>query len=121
MASSAKFDDNISKKAFIEAFKKSFGNITQSSKAAGIDRQTYYNWMNQDVDFKYAIENIQPDELFLDFVESKLVQKINDGDTACIIFTLKTKGKKRGYVEHSIIEVESEKLANVIKWFGQNE
>tara|TARA_Y100001963_G_C6652892_1_gene386622 strand:+ start:156 stop:527 length:372 start_codon:yes stop_codon:yes gene_type:complete len=87
------------KEKFIEAYKKTFGNITQSAEACGVHRQTYYDWCNADEDFKKEIEALQPDERFLDFAESKLVKKMNEGDTASIIFALKTKGKKRGYVE----------------------
>lgn len=87
-------DNSLQKKTFIDAYGKSFGNITQSCKAADISRQTYYNWMLNDSEFKSAVDLTEPAEVFLDFLESKLIQRINDGDTTAVIFALKTKGKK---------------------------
>ena len=97
-------DNNLLKKGFIDAYQKSFGNISQSCKAVGIARQTYYNWLN-DEEFKTELKSIEPSELFLDFLESKLVERVNKGDTTATIFALKTKGKKRGYVERQEIDL----------------
>ena len=96
-------DTNLTKKAFLEAYKKSFGNVAQSCKAVGIVRQTYYNWLQNDNEFNKEIQDIEPKEEFLDFLESKFVERINKGDTTSIIFGLKTKGKNRGYVERQEI------------------
>jgi hypothetical protein len=93
----------LKRKAFLEAYKKTFGNISISCEKIGINRGTYYNWI-KDEEFKKEVDNIEPDEAFVDFAEFALLNKIKDGDTTAIIFTLKTKGKKRGYIETQKIE-----------------
>jgi uncharacterized protein (UPF0262 family) len=100
-------DTKLQKETFLETYKRSFGNVAQSCNTVGIARQTYYNWLEKDNKFKEAINEIAPKDLFLDFVESKLVEKINTGDTTSIIFALKTKGKNRGYVERQEIETNA--------------
>ncbi len=104
------------KKRFLDRLKQSRGIITSACESVDMSRQTYYNWLKDDEDFRIAVDEIQ--ESMIDFVESKLMQKINGieiqsakgeifevppSDTA-IIFYLKTKGKKRGYVEKSEVE-----------------
>jgi hypothetical protein len=100
-------DTKIAKKALIEAYKKTFGNVSQSCKAVGINRGTHYEWLNTDEEYKKELESIQPAEMFLDFAESQLVSKIGKGDTTAIIFALKTKGKNRGYIERQEIHQET--------------
>lgn len=89
----------LKKKTFIESYKKTFGNVSQACRASKISRQTFYNWKDEDDKFLSEIINAEPDEMFVDFVENALQKKILSGDTTAIIFALKTKGKKRGYVE----------------------
>ena len=43
-------------------------------------------------------------ESLVDLVESKLIENIKENDNTSIIFFLKTKGKKRGYIEKQEIE-----------------
>ena len=43
-------------------------------------------------------------ESILDLAETKLHENINDNDNTAIIFYLKTKGKKRGYIERLDID-----------------
>ena len=90
------------KKAFLQALEKNLGIVTNTAKAVGIHRSTYYEWREQDAEFAKAADDVQ--ETALDFVESKLLKRISDEDTASILFYLKTKGKHRGYVERTEIQ-----------------
>lgn len=74
-----------------------YGIIATACEAIGIGRSTYYRWYNADPDFRERVDEVT--ETQVDFVESKLMQAINAGDTTATIFYLKTKGKKRGYNE----------------------
>ena len=94
---------NVQKKRMIEAMRQCLGNITKATEIVGINRTTHYEWMKLDADYKAEIENI--DDIVLDFVENKLHEKIEGGDTTAIIFQLKCKGKKRGYIERSQTEI----------------
>lgn len=107
------------KKTILEALELCNGVVSAACKSVDMPRSTFYLWCNEDEEFKKAVDEIQ--EVAIDYVESKLFEKINGvtvkgkgpskgeddeppvyelppSDTA-IIFYLKTKGKKRGYVE----------------------
>jgi len=79
-----------------KAIIKAFGNLSTAARSLQVDRHTIYNWIEQD-GLQQAV--IDGRNTRLDFVESKLDQKIDGGDTTAIIFFLKTQGKSRGYVE----------------------
>lgn len=83
----------------IKAYEKKGGNVSATCEAANIGRRTFYLWRETDPDFAEAIKDI--DESLVDFAESKLMEKVQEGDLTAIIFTLKTKGKDRGYVERT--------------------
>ncbi len=97
--------------AFLKALAESQGLISYACDKIHISRQTYYNWCEKYPDFAERADEIS--EATLDRVESKLLQAINDDNIAAIIFYLKTKGKKRGYIEqfdNNIITNPFEKL-----------
>ena len=85
----------------IEALKESLGIVSTACSKVGICRTSHYDWMNEDEEYNKSINDIS--EEAIDFVESALFKKIKEGDTTSIIFYLKTKGKKRGYIERQEI------------------
>lgn len=128
---------NLKKKAMLEAMKKSLGNISAACNLVGVSRKTYYEWIGEDEEFNEAIEAIN--EQNIDFVESKLLEKINgktyheetrefdakgkltnhkkvtkelQPDTEAIKFFLKTKGKKRGYIEKQEFDVNGKYIVD---------
>ncbi len=90
-----------SKRAMISALEKSLGVVTTACKSAGISRTQFYEWLK--VDPFFAEEVISIEDIALDFAESQLHKQIQDGNTPATIFLLKTKGKRRGFVERQEI------------------
>lgn len=106
--------DNL-KKSMITALESTLGVVTGACKKVGIARQTHYRWLTEDDDYRKEVDSIN--DLCLDFAESQLHAQIMEGNTAATIFYLKTKGKKRGYIEKTEVEHSGEMITNsVIKW-----
>ena len=95
------------KKAMLIALEKSLGVVTTATKSVKIARSTHYEWMLNDEEYRKEVDSIQ--DIAIDFAESQLHKQINDGNTPATIFYLKTKGKRRGYVERSEIRIDNEK------------
>jgi hypothetical protein len=87
----------LKKAAMLKAMEKSLGVVTTAAKSIGITRETHYEWLRTDANYKAKIEALA--DVALDFAESMLHGQIMKGDTTATIFYLKTKGKQRGYVE----------------------
>lgn len=92
------------KEAIIDALRKNMGIVSAACKKANISRETHYRWIREDVKYREAVEAIQ--EEVLDMAESQLYKEIKNGNTAALIFFLKTKGKKRGYTENEPLNIE---------------
>jgi hypothetical protein len=96
---------HIKKESLLEALEKSLGVVTLACKNASVPRSTYYKWLKEDEEFAQHVKEIE--NIALDFGESQLHKQIGDGNTSATIFFLKTKGKKRGYVERSELDLSS--------------
>jgi len=98
---------NTKKEAMLEALEKSLGIVSTACKMAGIGRTTHYQWLKDDPEYKKAVHAIE--ESVLDFAEFHLYKLVKEGNPAATIFMLKTRGKKRGYIERQEIEVQEKK------------
>jgi len=85
------------KKAMLEALEKTLGVVTKACKMAGVGRTQYYTWLKEDEEFAQQVQDIE--NVALDFAESSLHEQIKDKIPTSTIFYLKTKGRKRGYIE----------------------
>jgi hypothetical protein len=104
------------KRAMLSALESSLGVVSTASKAVGISRQTHYDWLKTDETYRKSVEGIE--DQTLDFAESHLHQLIEAGNVVATIFYLKTKGKRRGYVERIEADVQSKDLQAIapIRW-----
>ena len=98
----------------ISALKNSLGVVTPACIAVKIDRTTHYRWLQDDEEYRKAVNDIS--DVAIDFVESRLFQNIKGGDTTATIFYLKTKGKERGYTERHEIESNVKGSISVEEW-----
>lgn len=111
---------DVQKQAFIKAMIETMGNIAQSMMAIKKSRKLYYYWLKTDDLFRAIIEEQDFQEVMLDYAESKLMANISKNDVASIIFFLKTKGKKRGYVEKTVVQID-ENMDKAPSWFKQED
>ena len=126
------------KKKVLQALEANHGIVTNACKALDMPRSTFYVWMDNDPEFKSEVEKLQ--DVAIDFVESKLFEKINGVTTECgkdekgnpivykqapsdtaIIFYLKTKAKKRGYVERQEIDNNINLTSAIVDWSNGNQ
>jgi len=105
--------------AFLKALGDCFGIVSKAAHMCGQARQNHYNWMDSMPEYAKEYEAICDDRI--DFVEDQLINNISNGDTTAIIFFLKTKAKKRGYVEKQEVDHTSggEKIKQVFEINGQ--
>ena len=96
-------DKSDNKKRMLEALGHTMSNVSKSAKMVGIARKTHYEWMKDDEQYKSAVEELENE--VLDFAEDCLHNEMANGNVAAIIFKLKTKGKKRGYIERVETEI----------------
>lgn len=104
------------------------GNVAAVARALGVSRRAVTKRIEKSVRLQELLEDER--ELMLDNVESVLYSKALAGETAEMIFFLKTQGKKRGYTErqeHEVdanlsgsIDIQTSVLNSLQKAYGDN-
>lgn len=70
-------------------------NISRTCEILGIDRTLVYYW--KDSDPKFARDLLAVNDIYLDYLQEKSLDLIEDGDGPQLRFELNARGKSRGY------------------------
>jgi len=81
----------------IDALREKHGNLSAAARFLGCDRHTISRYIRLYPSVKSVADEER--ETLIDFAENQLFKQVQDGNITAIIFTLKTIGKSRGYVE----------------------
>ena len=103
--------EHLKKEQLLKALEKSLGIVSTACESIGISRTTYYKYYNEDKDFKRSVDSIG--DIALDCAESQLFELIKEKNITAIIFYLKTKGKKRGYIEKQEVNHNSNNITGI--------
>jgi hypothetical protein len=105
--SSGRLSTKQKKAKILQVLSSSFGlSVDAACKSLPISRNTFYDWLKNDPKFKEAYDDMT--ESILDLAEASLVKQIQEKNTTATIFYLKTKGKKRGYIEQeNVLQVNT--------------
>ena len=111
----------IIQKKFLCVFYVRLCNVSQSCRAVGISRQTFYRWCKgyKSDSFSMAVKEVE--ESLFDDVESIMYEKIFvNKDSQMLIHFSKTKMKSRGYIE-TVENKMSKQLLNQVKLLTNEE
>lgn len=92
----------------LKAYEFHSGNVSATCLATGISRFRFYSWMNGQLPhhryFQRMIERIRPGDARLDMAELAIDNAVREGNIIAAMFTLKTQGRGRGWIEPSKFE-----------------
>ena len=101
----------------IEALREKHGNLSAAARFLGCSRNTISRYIDLYPTVKAVADEER--ETLIDFAENQLFKQVQDGNITAIIFTLKTIGKLRGYVERQEV-TGAEGGAVIVKWDDEN-
>jgi len=97
----------------IDALREKHGNLSAAARFLGCDRHTVSRYIATYPTVKAVADEER--ETLIDFAENQLFKQVQEGNITAIIFTLKTIGKHRGYVERQEV-TGAEGGAIVVNW-----
>ncbi len=107
----------ITDKQIEHAIKQTAGNVSQAAKALQVSRTTVHKRIAKSEKLREVLRDTR--EELIDIAESALRREVLDGNITAIIFTLKTQGKARGYVERQEV-TGADGGAVMVKWDDEN-
>jgi transposase len=77
--------------------------VTDAARRLGCGRTTLYRFLERHPELRQAIEDGR--NRLVDLAEKRLADLVAEGHPSAVIFTLKTLGKHRGYIERQEHEI----------------
>lgn len=117
----------VTKKKFREAVKGTGGIMISIAKNLGVSRVTVYDFCNKNPDMMKLRRD--EEEKIIDIAENSLFSQARKQEQWAVKYLLQTKGKRRGYVEKSEIQMsghietftKEEREAEIKRLLGKNE
>ena len=101
----------------IEALREKHGNLSAAARFLNCSRNTISRYIDTYPTVKAVADEER--ETLIDFAENQLFKQVQEGNITAIIFTLKTIGKHRGYVERQEV-TGADGGAVLVKWDDEN-
>lgn len=102
------------KAEFLISFVKNNGNRQKALDHVGLQRSSFYKWIDKDPEFKQAFEDAK--EALVDRAEETVHKSIKEGDVESAKFLLERLGKDRGWQKTLNVKAEiSVHAADIIK------
>jgi hypothetical protein len=90
----------------IELLHKHMGNISDVARELRVARSSVYRRINQFPELQKV--KLEEDERHLDRAEKKMYELCEKGHVTALIFTLKTKGRHRGWAERHELAIQAQ-------------
>ena len=81
----------------VQALLACYGNVSAAARALDVDHSTLWHRIKRSERLQPA--RMEAEEQALDLAEESLITAVKAGEAWAVCFLLKTRGKKRGYVE----------------------
>lgn len=85
-----------------QALQKMQGNVSAAARALGVSRNALATYIGKSTHLQAVLEDAR--QSMVDNAESALNRAVINGEAWAVCFTLKTQGRKRGYVERQELE-----------------